>query len=197
MTMLGITACLVLAVRVLHRGTWGRWAAYGGGQLVLLWTNPGLPLHVALMNVAVAATLWRRHRRTPALTQQGVRFAAAGGLGALAWLQLMAPNLAQLPAYLEHTRGFRDLGERWVREVSSKIFSGMAWHHPGERGLDPIYPELADLVAVEPTGVWTVGLAAGAALAVGAVRLLRRGGFHAWLPWVLLVPAPWSGPSAT
>jgi hypothetical protein len=189
MVLLLVTASLTLLVRALHRGTWGRWASFGLAQFLLLWTYPALAVHLIVVNLVAVAAIWRLHGGTPGLVQQVGRWAVVNLFGAMAWLQLMIPNLAQLPAYLERNQGARDLGSRWLASVLSHLFSGMPWSY-GNRGLDPVYPELIDALQGAPLGFSAVLAVALLALAAGLVRLLAAGGVRALLVAVWVLPGP-------
>jgi len=187
MMLLLLSASLTLLVRALHRGSWGRWAAFGAAQFLLLWTYVGLVLHLVVVNLVALAAIIHLHRRTPALRPQLVRWTAANGFGAMLWLQLMIPNLCQVPAYM--ARGGRDLGERWIAAAMSHLYAGMPWSH-GAFGENPVYPELADAAAAAPLVVW--GLLAVAVLAIlaGVARLVSQGGVRAMLALVFVLPGP-------
>jgi hypothetical protein len=108
--------------------------------------------------------------------------------GAMLWALLMAGNVVQLIEWLER-KGARDLGTRYVTTVLAYFVSGMPWTHR-RHGLDPVYPELADLAAQAP---WLLGAAvAGTAVLVllGTLRLLREGGYRRWASLLLLLPGP-------
>jgi hypothetical protein len=189
MVLLLVTASLTLLVRTLHRGSWGRWALFGLAQFVLLWTYPGLVFHLIIVNAVAAAAIWHLHHGRPQLWQQAGRWAVVNLFGAMLWLQLMIPNLVQLPAYLERTKGARDMGGKWVASALSYLFSGMPWS-VGQRGLDPVYPELIDVLQQAPAGFWTLLAVTLLAIVAGAGRLLAARGVRALLVAVLLLPGP-------
>ncbi len=182
-----LTASLTLLLRALEQGSWRRWAAFGAAQFLLLWTYVGLGLHLVVVNlVALGSIVWL-HRGTPHLAPQIVRWTAANLFGAMLWLQLMVPNLGQVPAYM--ARGGRDLGERWLTSAMSHLYAGMPWSH-GPFGRSPVYPELVDAAAASPTLVWGLLAVMLGLLAIGAVRLLARGGVHAGFVAIFLLPGP-------
>lgn len=182
-----LSASLTLLVRALHRGSWGRWAAYGAAQFLLLWTYVGLVLHLVVVNLVALAAIFYLNRQTAMLRPQLVRWTAANGFGAMLWLQLMIPNLCQVPDYM--ARGGRDLGERWIAAAMSHLYAGMPWSH-GPFGANPIYPELVDVVAAAPLLVWGLLTVAVLALLVGVARLVSQGGVRAMLALVFVLPGP-------
>ncbi len=186
--MLLLVGSLLLLLQALHRGAWRSWLAYGAVQLWLLWTLPSLVFQVAVMNVVAALLIWRSHRGTPALVPQLKRWFVVNALGAMAFLQLMGPNLAQLGQYLERTRGTHAIGARWVQQAVTHLFVGMPWRYQSTQGLDPIHVELSDLFQASPVLVVAVALVTLLGVVGGIVRLLRGNGIRPLLPVVFLLP---------
>ncbi|MBW2395992.1 MAG: glycosyltransferase family 39 protein, partial [Deltaproteobacteria bacterium] len=188
LAMLLLVGSLLLMLQALHRGAWRSWLTYGVAQLFLLWTLPSLVFQVAVMNVVAALLIWRSHRGAPALLPQLKRWFVVNALGAMAFLQLMGPNLAQLGEYLERTRGTHAIGLRWVQHAVTHLFVGMPWRYPSTQGLDPIHAELSDVFQGSP--VLLVALMSTTLLCVvsGIVRLLRENGIRPLLPVIFLLP---------
>ncbi|MCP3984327.1 MAG: hypothetical protein GY723_08050 [bacterium] len=186
--MLFWVGSLLLLLRALQVGAWRSWLAYGAVQLFLLWTLPSLVSQVAVINIAAVLLIWWSRRGTPALLPQLQRWGIVNLLGAMLFVQLMGPNLAQLGEYLERTRGTHAIGIRWVQQAVSHLFAGMPWRYPRVQGLDPIYAELADIFQLHP--YWASALAVVTLLAVagGILRLARSGGLRPMLPVIFLVP---------
>ncbi len=186
LALLLLSLCPWLLVRCLHCGTWGRWAAYGAAQFLLLWTYPSTLWFVALLNLTAVASVLLLHRNGPALGSQLVRWAIVGLAGALAWGRLMAPNVAQ---FLDYSR--RDSIDRmdriWFQDVGAFLATGMPWGRPGS---NPRHVELSDLALAHPALVGTALAAMLALVLVGVVRWCAAGGFRARLAWVLMLPAP-------
>jgi hypothetical protein len=171
----------------LHHGTWRRWALFGSAQFMLLWAFPAALELLALTNLLALGAILTRHRGE-ARAQQGARWFTVNLFGAMLWAFLMAGNVAQLIEWLER-KGARDLGIRYIETVLAYLVSGMPWTHR-RHGLDPVYPELADLAAQTP---WLFGAAvAGTAalLLLGALRLLRERDYRRWASLLLLLPGP-------
>ena len=66
--------------------------------------------------------------------------------GALLWIRLMAPNLAQFAEYLK-TPDQEQIDMRWLQDVLSFLFAGAPWGRPT---LNENYFELSDLAATQP-----------------------------------------------
>jgi len=171
----------------LHHGTWRRWAAFGGAQFLLLWAFPAALHLLAVTNLLALGAILTRHRGE-ARAQQGVRWFSVNLFGAMLWGLLMAGNVAQLIEWLER-KGARDLGSRYVKTVLAYFLSGMPWTHR-RHGIDPVYPELADLAAQTPWLFYAAVGATAALLLIGTLRLLLEGGYRRWVSLLLLLPGP-------
>jgi hypothetical protein len=172
-------------VGVLHRGTWGRWLAYGAAQFLLLYTYAGTLYFLLVVNALTALVLWRLHRGTPALRQQVPRWLVVNLAGAMAWMQLMLPNIMQLLVYLETE--IPDTPPRFLANVLGSLWVGLGWS-VGSMG--EFYPELKDMALAHPMA-FRIGLAVTLSLlAAGLLRLLLAGGVRALLTLILLVPGP-------
>ncbi|MBW2371174.1 MAG: hypothetical protein JRF70_01460, partial [Deltaproteobacteria bacterium] len=163
---------LVALFRALHRGTWGRWALFGVAQFLLLWTYPATLWFAVVFNAAAAVQILSRHRGTPALRGQITRWLMANLAGALLWIRLMAPNLAQFAEYLK-TPDQEQIDMRWLQDVLSFLFAGAPWGRPT---LNENYFELSDLAATDPTLVWAAAAALMLLLLLGLARLLTSRG---------------------
>jgi hypothetical protein len=180
-----IPLTLTLWVGALHRGTWGRWLAYGAAQFLLLYTYTGTLYLLLVVNAVTALALWRLHRGTPALGQQVPRWLVVNAAGAIAWVQLMLPNMMQLLRYLESE--IPDSPPRFLANVLGSLWVGLSWR---VGSLGEFYPELIDMALAHPIAFRT-GLAATLSLlAAGFLRLLVAGGVRALLTLILLVPGP-------
>jgi len=171
----------------LHHGTWRRWAAFGGAQFVLLWAFPAAVHLLVVTNLLVLGAILTRHRGE-ARAQQGARWLTVNLFGAMLWGLLMAGNVAQLIEWLER-KGARDLGSRYIKTVLAYFLSGMPWTHR-RHGLDPVYPELADLAVQTPWLFYAAVAATGALLLLGTLRLLREKDYRRWIALLLLAPGP-------
>jgi hypothetical protein len=180
-----IPLTLILWVRALHRGTWGRWLAYGACQFLLLYTYPGILYLLLMLNAFTALALLRLHWGTPALWQQLPRWLLANLAGAMAWVQLMLPNMVQLLDYLG--REVPDTPPRFLANVLGSLWVGLGWR-VGELGA--FYAELMDMALAHPLA-FRAGLAATLLLVAGGfLRLLAAGGVRALLALILLLPGP-------
>lgn len=175
----------LLLVRSLHHGTWRRWAAFAVAEFMIMWTYPSTSWFLMVLNAAAASWLWWRHRGTPHLAPQLRRLVLANLGAGLAWLRVMAPNLAQLQIYLEHPRTQDVMNRTWFRDVGSFVVAGMPWGHFTR---NTHYTELSDRAAAHPTLVFAYVACLALVLAVGIVRWLAAGGLRAFLVPVLTLP---------
>jgi hypothetical protein len=187
-------------VAVLRRGCWRHWIAFGGLQLLLLWTWPAALPVLVLANLVLVAVQARRARGV-ALRVQAVRQAVVGIAGAALFLELMLPNLIQLVGYTAwKQRGA--MGLSWWREVAAHLLAGTPWRH---RPPQAITPELAALFDASPACFTALAALATGAVLLGAARLAHRHGtLGLGLVAIFLLSPPWwsglrhcAGPSCT
>lgn len=173
---------LVLALR---RGTWGRWALFGATQFLLLWTYPAAVFVVAVANAGALLALARDRgglHASPSLA----RLLVVGAAGAMLWVQLMAPNVAQLVTFVDDDP-FPGVVLGYWKRIAAFLFVGMPWR---KGSFDPNFPDLRHLVEWSPL-LTSCAIAFAALLGgLGAVRLLRTGGVRALLVWIFVLPGP-------
>jgi hypothetical protein len=173
---LHLTACLA----ALRSGTWARWAAVGALQVLTMWTLPVavfwlLPVHAWLL-----LELWRSRARG-GLVRWLVTACASAGL----WIELMAPNLVQLPGYLA-TGLRRPMDAAWWRGFAGHLLLGVPWG-----GAEPgPHPSLAQLAHGHPFALAAAVAGISALAAFGVLRLVRGADARARLVTVLLLYAP-------
>ncbi len=184
--LLLVSVSLITAVGALHRGSWLRWAGYGLAQLLLLWTNPGAVAFVGILNLAVAASIWRASPTRPVARRGLARFAVANLASGAVWIQLMAPNVPQVVKYLD-SQPFAPVAASFLDGFTAHLLFGMPF---GRQPLDPRYPELLGVAQDSPGLVWAVFGLGIALAAVGAIRLLAARGPRAALAAVFLLPGP-------
>jgi hypothetical protein len=165
--LFGLAAALLL-LRALREDRWRFWLGYVGAQALALWTQPiAVYLPLALTAAAAAAIAAGPARERSRLT----RLAVANVLAAMAYLQIMAPNLGQA-VLLE-----RLLGEAarfdpgWVYRLFVFATTGLHVRMPELPDVD--FPTLQTL---SPALRLTLNLALPALVAGGLARTLRRGG---------------------
>ncbi len=176
----------LLLLRVLHRGSWGRWLAFGFAQFAVLWTFSAALFVLVVANVVLAASLWWHTRGTPAFAQQAPRFVVANVLGAMLWLQIMGPNAPQLMVFItDHAAAGLDL-PRAMRDLASHLWIGMPYAL-AESG--PRFVEVVDVFAEWPRLAPLAAAATALFAALGIVRTARCGAAGRVLALVLLLPA--------
>ncbi len=165
-------------LRALEHGSWRRWAWVGALQLLLLWNYMGAVYLVALLGLATFVALVRLHAGRPSLRPQLRRWAAVCLLAGLAWIILMAPNVAQFALYLENEIG--NVKGRWYRDLGAYFLVGLPWGglHP-----NPHFWELSDAASRRPF-LLRAGASVAVALAITGAWRLARGG----MPRGLLLP---------
>ena len=187
--LLCLTALYWLATfRLLERGSWLRFAVWGGLQAALLWLYLGSLWLLVFTNLFVLYELWVSRRAAPEL---GLAVALRRGFvttlasaGAFVWI--MTPNLLQLIGYLRD-RAAALPGARFLRDVGSLFLIGSRY---GSRNGDPLYPNLLPLALQAPVLYWGTAALCVLLWSIGCVRLARRGGAHARFLACLVLPIP-------
>lgn len=119
--LLLMLAAILAASAALRTSKWRWWTIFGLSQGGFLLAFPG-SLHVAVMlNLAVIVAL--------ALARDGTgtgRYLVASCLGAMITLQLMAPSVPQILAFLARESGdWHPLDASWFRDFTSHLVAGM------------------------------------------------------------------------
>jgi hypothetical protein len=177
-----------LLLRTLRGGRWRSFLAYGAVQLLLLWTFPlAVYVPLAFAIVGFGAIALAREPRGGDRVTLAARFLVANALAAMAFLALMAPNLAQAAAFKKewHDDGVLDL--LWIRRFWVTIATGLPLRVP--KSTDVWFPTLVGLAARRP---WVVPVVDGflpALAAIGFVRALRRPGAAERAVWAGLAGA--------
>ena len=118
-----VLAAIVAAWCLLHglrEARWRWWLGYGAAQFALLWVHPmSLYFPLALAGAGTLGIWFGPGTREDRQVRLG-RFAAANALAAMAYLQVMAPNLAQAVALRhEWEKQLLDAGTLGPRSGSS------------------------------------------------------------------------------
>ena len=191
LVLLLVTLVPTLLVRVLERGTWPRWAAFAAAEALLMWTYPAVAPFLVVANSVAVWTIVRLHKGQPTLRAQLLRGLVANLCAAGVWLQMMAPNLAQLSLYAAEDKALGALSIRWLLNVSSLLLAGMPWKRPGPS--DGPYPQLVELAENQPEMLVAAVTVAVLAVAAGTFRFVRTAGPRRWLAPLLLLPGPVTG----
>jgi hypothetical protein len=177
---------------VLRTLGWRSLIAWGAIALALLWSHPLTVYLVASFGLFGLVGLLLREGPASVRLRRAARFSAVHVLVAMAWLQLMAPNLAQVPLWTDVHEPSNSRVVRW-RNIDSLI--GLAViGQPREFGPhEPdgaLFPSVARFVEERPTASAAVGLAAPLFVLAGLVRLGRRRGPERWAALGLAFAAP-------
>ena len=161
-------------LRFLRGGRWRDALGCAATQLALLWTFPlGVYVPLAFGAAGCAAIALGPEPRE----ERGLRlarFVVAHALAAMAFVQLMAPNLGQAAAFKKEWRDHVPLDWPWLRQLWVYLALGARMREPREP--DVVYPTFAVLTEAWP---WLRAVVYGVlpALALGGVaRIALRAG---------------------
>jgi hypothetical protein len=173
MVLFAAIAALCL-LRGLRDGRWRWWLGYAGAQLGLLWVHP-LAVHFPVaMGAAGVAGILLGPGTSGDRWLRAFRFVAANVLAALAFLQVMAPNLTQT-MLLDHE--FEEFDDDWV-VLAKSLWGLLATGIPLRMVWDPDY-SFPSLFTLWGGGAGVKAIVYGllpALAAVGLARCVRGGG---------------------
>jgi hypothetical protein len=173
MVLFAITAAWFL-LHALRTGLWRHWLGYAASQLALLWVHP-LALHYPVTLFAAGALgIWLGPGAADDRRLRLGRFVAANVLAGVAFIQLMAPNLAQSLVLSHEWAQQPDSASQLARKLWLYLATGLHVRQP--RQPDVTFPTLREIWGGGRL-VWSVAYVLLPALAaVGLVRALRRPG---------------------
>jgi hypothetical protein len=176
---------LLLFLRALSRGSYGRWLAFGVAEVLLLWSFPGVLFYLVVANAGGA--LWLlRNLRTAWAREQAIRLSVATVAAAMLWLQLNLPNVFQLLAYFGS--GSTEMNTAaFLPVVLSHLAVGAEWRVSSEAGT---YVYLSGLMASATRLWWSAGAVAVVLAWVGVSWLARRSAAHRIALATFLLPGP-------
>jgi hypothetical protein len=167
MVLAAVVAALCL-LRGLRDGRWRWWLGFGAAQLALLWVHAlALYFPVSLAAAGALGILLGPGDRATRRLYLG-RFVAANVLAAMAYLQLMAPNLAQGLALGWEWEQPPDLASTLGRRTWLFLATGL--HHAMPWSPDYAFPTLKVLWG---GGAWVRAVAYGVLPVLAVVGLLR------------------------
>ncbi len=173
--LLLLPAALFFLVRLWKQPSWVGAIGLGICEFLLLWAYPGAFYALVFCNLAfLGALTWRGIRRAEAPWPALRRWAVGSTLGAMAFIWLFAPCLPQLIVYMQGERaqaGVMNLV--WAKDYAGLLLTGVRWDYP-----DPTNPVVVTLKRIAEARPWfgIVQFAAAAALTLGFVRMVIRGG---------------------
>jgi len=189
-------------LRGLRRGGWLAWLGYGASQLAMLWVHPLAIYFPLALGGAGALALALGPGTASERAHRLARFAVANALAAMAYLPLMAPNLAQSVMLKFEWKQPADVVGHLAHQLWLYLATGLPRRQPFVPEL--VYPSIRNLWG---GGVLTRAVAYGvlpALVAVGLARGVRRPGparavllglalavplalLHRWLQPLLLI----------
>lgn len=179
---------LVFLSKALREGLWKWWVLHALCQFLLIYSYPGaLFLPIAQNLCAVGALLFLQRDRA-VRTQLLIRWLVSGVCAAMVAIQLLAPAVPQLLAYLARDRARGDLGWDWALNFTGHLVGGMAWI-PWDPA-NPLCESIRGLAVTAPWKFWLLGALVPLVLGLGVWSWMRRGGVTALLGVALLTAAP-------
>ncbi len=189
--LLALLACFTLP-RVLRTLSVQSLVAWGAIAFALLWSHPLTVYLVASFALFGLVGLLLCDGPAPVRLRRAARFTAAHVLVAMLWLQVMAPNLAQVPLWTDVHEPSSSRVVRW-RSLDSLIGLVMVGlpREFGPREPDgDLFPSVARFVEERPMASAVAGWGAPLLLLIGLLRLARRRGPERWAALGLAFAAP-------
>lgn len=190
LALLLVPLILWLAVRALRSGQARWWIAFGAAQFALLYGYVGAFYAPLLLNVGILGWfLWKYWQGTtyPVWNQAG-RWMAANLMGAMVFIQLMAPAIPQIISVSREERRQGALTWEWFTDFWSSMGTGVTWVHydPG----NPLYHSVTSLQEVWPWLPWMVAGLFPLLCLMGLIRLCGNGSFGILIavPTALTIP---------
>ncbi|MCP5066672.1 MAG: hypothetical protein GY946_08905, partial [bacterium] len=110
------------AWNLLQQASWRRFAAFGALQFLLIWSYPAVFLLVALTNLWLLFEWWRARGSGSTFLRLSMRTGLTAFVGAMAFFQVMTPNLIQLSGYL--ARKSMHFSLRWMQHLGNLFLTG-------------------------------------------------------------------------
>ena len=163
-----------LLLRGLRGGRWRDWLGFAASQAALLWTFP-LAVYVPLSLGLGGALACGLGRAPPGVrAARFTRLAVACLLAAMAYLQVMAPNLAQVALKGNLYDDPAGVPPGWARHLWVYLATGL--QERGPRLPDTVFPTLAVLSETRPWLPLVVYVVFPLLAAGGLARAWRHGG---------------------
>ncbi len=173
-------ACLLQALRHRHRARW--WVAFGVSEFLLLYAHLSAIYLLVPLNLAALWLAWSPFtpgHGNPLRVANVWRWTGANLLGAMLTLQVMMPNLLQLPGWLEGGRIAGKVDRELLENFLCDWSLGTPWHEwdPG----NPYALSWRDLHEAHPLiTIWAAALV-GLFFLAGLVTIGTRKHLRWWL----------------
>jgi hypothetical protein len=142
--LLSVLGALALT-DALRSGRWRHFLAYGGSQLLLLWVQPaGIYLTLGLGSAGALGLLTAPYAGRVRVAGL-VRLAVVNLLAAMAFLQVMAPNVAQSLTWDDVHQPETQIEAHTVLDLWSRLTTGIPLYRVPEADPPEAYPALEDL----------------------------------------------------
>jgi hypothetical protein len=169
-----LPVCLITLLRALDHGRWKAWIAFGLCQFLMLYSWPGIALHVAWLNLLTGTTLLFRCRHTPVPAgfpssavrpsllvlarrlEQPMRWAVANLLTILLLLPLVAPAYPQVHHYLTETQLQIPITGTWLADLPGFFALGIPAvdFYEGLTSSNPYYLSIESLARNHGSGIY-------------------------------------------
>jgi hypothetical protein len=123
-----VVLLLIAAERALRETRRRWWALFCVTQFLMMWTNI-LSVYVPLvLNLGIMVLFWVRRREGAWLRVQIPRWLPANLVSAMAFFQMMLPNLPWLVRYVTETQSTpQEVTLRWFQDLGGHFLGGMDW----------------------------------------------------------------------
>ncbi len=176
------TASWLAMVSALRSGTWPAWIAFAGCQLLALLSNFSWVYPASAATLLLPILFWRSRPTLPQRFAQAVRWLVTGAFTFMIFLVFAAPIFPQLRAYLGDRGAFETFESNFLPRVAGILLGNIELrveHGPlaAGSGTPILFSELLQ------KDLWLLAWICASALLVviGAVSLLRRNVFGAWI----------------
>ncbi len=160
---------------------WRFWLGYGVCQALYMLCFPGAIYLAATLNAAASVLLLSKVKSLGVAAWNALgRFVIANVISAMVFVQVYAPSIPQVKAYLARDIAQGTMGAAWLADVWSHLALGVQWIAPGTEG-SHLGTSAAGIFAAHPwifaTLVWGLPLLGVLGLVVLFKRSAVVGGF--------------------
>ncbi len=168
-----LAACFL--VRALESSRWQSWIGYGVCQALYMLCFPGAIYLAVALNAAAAVLLFSSvlSRENSVGSSLG-RFVVSNVISGMLFVQIYAPSIPQVRAYLARDIAQGKMGADWLADVWSHLTLGVQWVAPGPEGTH-LGTSALRIAAAEPWLRPMLVLVLPLLAALGLFAIARRG----------------------